>query len=48
MNEKDFMFVLSKAEFEHLRSQIGTTNFSKTRAISFALFTDKHVMGFIK
>lgn len=33
-------FVLSKAEFEHLRSQIGTTNFSKTRAMPFALFAD--------
>ncbi len=47
-DEKDFMFVLSKAEFEHLRSQIGTTNFSKTRAMTFALFTDKHVTGFTK
>lgn len=41
-DEKDFMFVLSKAEFEHLRSQIGTTNFSKTRAMPFA-FTEQGV-----
>lgn len=41
-DEKDFMFVLSKAEFEHLRSQIGTANFSKTRAMPFA-FTEQGV-----
>jgi len=36
-NEEDFMFVTTKEEFENLRSQIGTANFSKTRALPYAL-----------
>jgi len=38
-NEEDFMFVSTKEEFENLRSQIGTANFSKTRAFPYA-FTE--------
>ena len=41
-NEDDFMFVLNKAEFNDLRSQIGTANFSKTRALPYA-FTEQGV-----
>ncbi len=41
-NEDDFMFVTSKEEFENLRSQIGTANFSKTRALPFA-FTEQGI-----
>ncbi|MDD5406721.1 MAG: ORF6N domain-containing protein [Sulfurovaceae bacterium] len=41
-NEEDFMFVLSREEFGFLRSQIGTSNFSKTRAMPFA-FTEQGV-----
>ncbi len=39
-NEDDFMFVLTKNEFDDLRSQIGTANFSKTRALPYA-FTEQ-------
>jgi len=38
-NEEDFMFVSTKEEFKNLRSQIGTANFSKTRALPYA-FTE--------
>ena len=41
-NEDDFMFVATKEEFETLRSQIGTANFSKTRALPYA-FTEQGV-----
>ena len=41
-NEDDFMFVVSKEEFENLRSQIGTTNLAMTRALPFA-FTEQGV-----
>jgi len=41
-NEDDLMFVTSKEEFENLRSQIGTANFSKTRALPFA-FTEQGI-----
>jgi len=41
-NEDDFMFVISKEEFENLRSQIGTTNLAKTRALPFA-FTEQGI-----
>ena len=41
-NEDDFMFVTTKEEFQNLRSQIGTANFSKTRALPFA-FTEQGV-----
>ena len=41
-NEDDFRFVLNKAEFNDLRSQIGTANFSKTRALPYA-FTEQGV-----
>ncbi len=41
-NEDDFMFVVTKEEFEILRSQIGTANFSKTRALPYA-FTEQGV-----
>jgi hypothetical protein len=41
-NEDDFMFVTTKEEFENLRSQIGTANFSKTRALPFA-FTEQGI-----
>ena len=41
-DEDDFMFVLNKAEFDDLRSQIGTANFSKTRALPYA-FTEQGV-----
>jgi len=36
------MFVTTKEEFENLRSQIGTANFSKTRALPYA-FTEQGV-----
>ena len=39
-NDDDFMFVLTKNEFDDLRSQIGTANFSKTRALPYA-FTEQ-------
>ena len=39
-NEDDFMFVLTKNEFDDLRCQIGTANFSKTRALPYA-FTEQ-------
>jgi small nuclear ribonucleoprotein (snRNP)-like protein len=41
-DEDDFMFVLDKDEFTNLRSQIGTTNFAKTRAMPF-VFTEQGV-----
>ena len=41
-DEDDFMFVTTKEEFENLRSQIGTTSFSKTRALPYA-FTEQGV-----
>ena len=41
-DDNDFMFVLQKDELESLRSQFGTTNFSKTRALPFA-FTEQGV-----
>lgn len=41
-NEDDFMFVVTKEEFSILRSQIGTANFSKTRALPYA-FTEQGV-----
>ncbi len=41
-NEEDFMFVLTKNEFEDLRCQIGTTSFAKTRALPYA-FTEQGV-----
>jgi len=41
-NEDDFMFVLTKNEFDDLRRQIGTANFSKTRALPYA-FTEQGV-----
>ena len=41
-DEEDFMFVMTKEEFENLRSQIGTANFSKTRALPYA-FTEQGV-----
>lgn len=41
-NEDDFMFVTTKEEFENLRSQIGTANFSKTRALPYA-FTEQGI-----
>ena len=34
-DEEDFMFVLTKKEFEDLRRQIGTANFAKTRALPY-------------
>ena len=39
-NEDDFMFVLTKNELDDLRRQIGTANFSKTRALPYA-FTEQ-------
>ena len=36
------MFVLTKKELDDLRSQIGTANFSKTKALSYA-FTEQGV-----
>lgn len=41
-NEDDFMFVVTKEEFLILRNQIGTANFSKTRALPYA-FTEQGV-----
>ena len=41
-NEEDFMFVLTKEEHIDLRRQIGTANFSKTRALPYA-FTEQGV-----
>ena len=41
-NEEDFMFVLTKKEFEDLRCQIGTADFAKTRALPYA-FTEQGV-----
>jgi len=41
-DEDDFMFVITKEEFEVLRSQIGTAKFSKTRALPYA-FTEQGV-----
>jgi hypothetical protein len=41
-NETDFMFQLTKKEFEDLRCQFGTTNFSMTRTEPFA-FTEQGV-----
>jgi len=37
---KDFMFVLTKKEFENLRSQIGTSNWGGTRYMPMA-FTEQ-------
>jgi len=39
-NEDDFMFILSKDEFDDLRRQIGTANFSRTRALPY-VFTEQ-------
>lgn len=41
-NEDDFMFVTTKEEFGNLRSQIGTANFAKTRALPYA-FTEQGI-----
>ncbi len=41
-NEDDFMFVVTKEEFEKLRSQIGTASLAKTRALPYA-FTEQGV-----
>ena len=41
-NEEDFMFVTSTEEFENLRRQIGTANFSKTRSLPYA-FTEQGI-----
>ncbi len=41
-NEDDFMFIATEEEFENLRSQIGTANFSKTRALPYA-FTEQGI-----
>ena len=41
-DEEDFMFILSKEELENLRSQIGTTNLARTRALPYA-FTEQGV-----
>ena len=41
-DEEDFMFVITKEELENLRSQFGTTNLAKTRALPFA-FTEQGV-----
>ena len=41
-NEEDFMFVLTKKEFEDLRRQNGTADFAKTRALPYA-FTEQGV-----
>ncbi len=41
-DEDDFMFVTTKEEFDNLRRQIGTANFSKTRALPYA-FTEQGV-----
>jgi len=41
-DEDDFMFVTTKEEFESLRSQIGTANFAKARALPYA-FTEQGV-----
>jgi hypothetical protein len=41
-NEDDFMFITTKEELTNLRSQIGTANFSKTRALPYA-FTEQGI-----
>jgi len=41
-NEEDFMFVLTKKEFEDLRRQNGTADFAKTRALPY-VFTEQGV-----
>ncbi len=41
-NDDDFMFITTKEEFAILRSQIGTANFSKTRALPYA-FTEQGI-----
>lgn len=41
-DEADFMFVVTKEELENLRSQFGTANLAKTRALPFA-FTEQGV-----
>ena len=41
-NEDDFMFITTKEELINLRSQIGTANFAKTRALPYA-FTEQGV-----
>jgi len=41
-NEDDFMFIATKEELVNLRSQIGTANFAKTRALPYA-FTEQGV-----
>ena len=41
-NEEDFMFVMTKEEFESLRRQFGTTNLAKTRALPY-VFTEQGV-----
>ena len=39
-NEDDFMFITTKEELVNLRSQFGTTNLAKTRALPYA-FTEQ-------
>jgi len=41
-DEEDFMFITTKEELENLRSQFGTTDLAKTRALPFA-FTEQGV-----
>ena len=41
-DEEDFMFIATKEELENLRSQFGTTDLAKTRALPFA-FTEQGV-----
>jgi len=41
-NEDDFMFITTKEELINLRSQIGTANFAKTRALPYP-FTEQGV-----
>ena len=41
-NEEDFMFVMTKEEFESLRRQFGTANLAKTRALPY-VFTEQGV-----
>jgi len=45
-NEEDFMFVLTKNEFEDLRCQIGTTSFARSRDLPY-LFTIKFYLSSI-
>ena len=41
-NEDDFMFITTKEELINLRSQIGTANLAKTRALPYA-FTEQGI-----